>query len=79
MLSSSEPRMCTTLDTPLPRLCSQSCSQGSRLERTSADVGGSTQAADQDTLTSADAHVLPGSNPKVPGSRPGRPTEKKAH
>jgi hypothetical protein len=39
------------------------------------DVGGVMDRSDQVIGTTADAVKCPGSIPKVPGSRPGRPTE----
>jgi hypothetical protein len=70
----SAPQMLTSPDTSLPTPCSQFCSHGIRFERICVDVGGRSEASDQVIWTTLDAVGWSGPIPKVPGSRPGRPT-----
>jgi hypothetical protein len=58
---------------PEPTLCSQSCSQRLRFERISADKSGLVTPSDQDRWISMDVARRACRDPKVPGSRPGRP------
>jgi hypothetical protein len=74
MRTSSGPCVEITPTPPDPSFCSQSCIQTDRFERLSMDMSGDVTPSDQARWISMDVVGRSGSLPKVPGSRPGRPT-----
>jgi hypothetical protein len=61
------------------RNCSQTCSPGHPLWRTSTDGPTQRTTTEQEQRTSVNRYMSESPDPKVPGSRPGRPTANHRH